>query len=163
MHTVAEGQPQQTAVSLETRPIDYLFSDARAQILLTDRRLDQTYSVLLSKVQLMDSHRGIAEAETLTILTETAFLFIPLSFATSIFGMQIVDESTPVSNYKAVALGLTSVAYFFRFIIHWSTRRRMILVQKIRMKVAASEHMSTGAHISTATFFSWLLAPIHRE
>lgn len=163
VHPVADGQPQQTAVSLETCPIEYLFSDARAQILLTDRRLDQTYSVLLSKVQLMDSHRSIAEAETVTRLTEFAFLFIPLSFATSIFGMQIVDESTPVSTYIAVALGLTSVAYFLRFIIHWTTRRRMILVQKIRMKITASEYMPTGSHISTAMFFSWLLAPIRRE
>lgn len=163
VHPVAEGQPQQTAVSLETRPIKYLFSDARAQILLTDRRLDQTYSILLSKVQLMDSHRSIAEAETVTRLTEFAFLFIPLSFATSIFGMQIVDQSTPVSTYIAVALGLTSVAYFLRFIIHWTTRRRIILVQKIRMKITASEQISTGSHISTAMFFKWLLAPIYRE
>lgn len=163
VHPVAEGQPQQTAISLETRPIEYLFSDARAQILLTDRRLDQTYSVLLSKVQLMDSHRSIAEAETVTRLTEFAFLFIPLSFATSIFGMQIVDQSTPVSTYIAVALGLTSVAYFLRFIIHCTTRRRMILVQKIRLKITASEQISTGSHIKTAMFFRWLLAPIRRE
>lgn len=162
VHLVVEGHPQQTAVSLETRPIEYLFSDARAQILLTDRRLDQTYSVLISKVQLMDSHRSIGEAETVTRLTEFAFLFIPLSFATSIFGMQIVDESTPASTYIAVALGLTSVAYFLRFIIHWTTRHRMILVQKIRMKITTHGELPTGSHISMTMIFSWLLYQIRR-
>lgn len=150
-------QHQQVEIEFETNPIEYLFSDVVGQISIFNQRIDQTYSTLTSKVQISDSHRSIAEAETVTRLTELTFLFIPVSFVTSIFGMQIVDGSTPVSTYMAVALSLTSAAYFLRFLIYMTTYQRIALTQRVRNDITAYAKLRPGSRISTSLFFSWLL------
>lgn len=142
--------------NVETSPIDYLLFNVLDEINLHKRRITQAYTSLTSKVQISDSHRSIAEAETVTRLTELAFLFIPLSFATSIFGMQIVDGSTPASTYIAVAAALTSAAYLLRFFIHRTIERRSNMERYIKNKITAYAGLRSGSRIPTVTFFRWL-------
>ena len=144
---------------LDRNPVEYLLHNAISEIEVYKQRITQAYSSLTSKTQISDSHRSIAEAETVTRLTELAFLFIPLSFATSIFGMQFINGSTPATTYIAVAVALTSGAYLLRFIIHRTTEQRSNLRLSIRNEVTAYAKLRIGSRISTATFFRWL---IHR-
>lgn len=157
VHPPPKDEFKQRGTRVVSSPIQYFLSDALDQISSLNLRLDQAYSSLTSKVQISDSHRSIAEAETVTRLTELAFLFIPLSFATSIFGMQIVDGSTPVSTYIAVALALTSAAYVLRFFIHRTTSQRIAFAQRVRKSITAYANLITGSRIPTALFFQWLL------
>ena len=144
---------------LDRHPIEYLLYSAISEIEAHKQRITQVYSTLTSKTQISDSHRSIAEAETVTRLTELAFFFLPLSFTTSMFGMQIMSKSTPASTYIAVAVALTSGAYLLRFIIHRTTEQRSNLRLSIRNGVTAYARLRVGSRISTATFLRWL---IHR-
>ena len=148
---------------LNANPIDYLLHDALIEIEVHKQRITQVYSSLTSKTQISDSHRSIAEAETVTRLTELAFLFVPLSFATSIFGMQIVNESTPATTYIVVAVALTGSAYVLRFIIHRTTEQRSDLRQSIRNRVTAYAELRTGSYISTATYIRWLVHVVRKS
>ncbi len=152
----ATGEGKQPPSDVETSPIDYLLLDVLGKIRLQKERITQAYTSLTSKVQISDSHRSIAEAETVTRLTELAFLFIPLSFATSIFGMQIIDGSTPVSIYIAVAMAFTSAAYLLRFLIYRTTERRSDAVRKVRNNITAYAGLRLGSHIPSAVFINWL-------
>lgn len=149
--------PHTSSYRLEKSPIEFLRSDALNQISVLNSRIEQAYASLTSKVQISDSHRSIAEAETVTRLTELAFLFIPLSFATSIFGMQIIDSSTPFSIYIAVALALTSVVYVLRFFVHRSTQHRNALARSIKSSITSYARLRPGSRIPTTLFFRWLL------
>lgn len=152
------GSPASIGIppKLATNPIEYLLHDAISAIELHKDRLSQVYSSLTSKTQISDSHRSIAEAETVTKLTELAFLFIPLSFATSIFGMQFISGSTSVTTYIAVALALTSGSYLLRFTIHRTTEQRLNIRRSISDRVSTYANLRVGSHIPTATFFRWL-------
>jgi hypothetical protein len=79
-------------------------------------RLRHASSSLTSNMGLLDSRRSIDEAHAVTRLTELAFLFIPLSFASSIFGMQIqpFKDSVPLWNFVVVAITVTTFAYLMR-------------------------------------------------
>ena len=152
----AAGEGKPSSPDVETSPMDYLLLNVLDEIKLVKERITQAYTSLTSKVQISDSHRSIAEAETVTRLTELAFLFIPLSFATSIFGMQIIDGSTPTSTYIAVAVALTSAAYLLRFFIHRTTERRSEAVRKVRNNITAYAGLRSGSHIPSAVFVKWL-------
>lgn len=52
-------------------------------------RTERSFSALMSSIAIVESQRAISQAESISRLTELAFLFIPLGFATSTFGMQI--------------------------------------------------------------------------
>ena len=142
---------------LDTDPILYLLSDATKAIEAHKQRITQVYSSLTSKTQISDSHRSIAEAETVTRLTELAFLFIPLSFATSIFGMQLISGTTLATTYIAVAAGLTSGAYVLRFIIHRTTEQRSNFRRSISDKITTYAKLRAGSRISTTTFIQWMV------
>ena len=148
--------PENFPPKLDTDPIDYLLHDALRAIAVHKERISQVYSSLTSKTQISDSHRSIAEAETVTRLTELAFLFIPLSFSTSIFGMQFVSGSTPATTYIAVALALTSGSYLLRFIVNRTTEQRIHLVRSISQRITAYAKLRAGSRIPTATFARWL-------
>ncbi|OGM49812.1 hypothetical protein ABOM_001491 [Aspergillus bombycis] len=79
-------------------------------------RLRRASSSLTSNMGLLDSRRSIDEAHAITRLTELAFLFIPLSFSTSVFGMQIepFKDSAPVWKFFVVASAVTTFAYLMR-------------------------------------------------
>ncbi|RHZ46559.1 uncharacterized protein CDV56_100591 [Aspergillus thermomutatus] len=79
-------------------------------------RLRHASSSLTSNMGLLDSRRSIDEAHAVTRLTELAFIFIPLSFSTSVFGMQIepFKDSAPLWNFFVVAITVTMFAYLMR-------------------------------------------------
>ncbi|KAK4116003.1 hypothetical protein N656DRAFT_794352 [Canariomyces notabilis] len=53
------------------------------------RRLEGTYQVLMSSITILESEKAIEQAEVVTRVTNLAFFFIPLSFVSSVFGMNV--------------------------------------------------------------------------
>lgn len=79
-------------------------------------RLRRASDSLTSNMGLLESRRSIDEAHAVTRLTELAFLFIPLSFSASIFGMQVepFKDSAPLWKFFLVAIVVTMSAYLMR-------------------------------------------------
>lgn len=61
--------------------------------------IQETANSVMSTMSIIESERAIDEAEGVTKLTELAFLFVPLSFSATIFGMQVeVSNCFPSSE-----------------------------------------------------------------
>lgn len=95
------------------------FQDVSQQIDQMLHRLSQASMSLTSNMALLDSRRSIAEAQAVTKLTELAFFFIPLTFAASLFGMQIeqFENRAPLSTFIALGVGFTALSYMVRLLI----------------------------------------------
>jgi Mg2+ and Co2+ transporter CorA len=65
------------------------FQECLTEVDRTLERLQTVSRSLTSNMALLDSRRSIAEAQNVTRLAELAFLFIPLTFAATLLGMQI--------------------------------------------------------------------------
>lgn len=84
--------------------------------------IDRSSHSLLAEMQIVDSRRSITEAESISKLTELAFVFIPLSFVASLFSMQVheLDGGVPLYQFALVAIGFVIVAYSVRLSIRSS-------------------------------------------
>ncbi|KAH6651316.1 hypothetical protein F5144DRAFT_589559 [Chaetomium tenue] len=90
---------------------------AEKELEATMRRLEGTYQVLMSSMSILESERAIEQAEVVTRLTNLAFFFVPLTFVSGIFGMNVVefDQKLTVAMWVAISLGVTAATYFIRF------------------------------------------------
>ena len=81
--------------------------------------IDKSADSLRAEMQIVDSRRSIAEAESISKLTELAFVFVPLSFVASLFSMQVheLDGGVPIYRFAIVAIGFVMVAYAVRLSI----------------------------------------------
>ncbi|GAQ03217.1 hypothetical protein ALT_0538 [Aspergillus lentulus] len=99
-------------------------------------RLRHASTSLTSNMGLLDSRRSIDEAHAVTRLTELAFLFIPLSFSSSIFGMQVepFKDSAPLWNFFVVAITVTTFAYLMRLTMRsqWLGSLKQSVKQDVR-------------------------------
>jgi hypothetical protein len=84
--------------------------------------IDRSSHSLLAEMQIVDSRKSITEAESISKLTELAFVFIPLSFVASLFSMQVheLDGGVPLYQFALVAMGFVVVAYVVRLSIRSS-------------------------------------------
>jgi hypothetical protein len=84
--------------------------------------IDRTSHSLLAEMQIIDSRKSIKEAESISKLTELAFVFIPLSFVASLFSMQVheLDGGVPLYQFALVAMAFVVVAYVVRLSIRSS-------------------------------------------
>ncbi|KAK4131678.1 hypothetical protein BT67DRAFT_436139 [Trichocladium antarcticum] len=74
-------------------------------------RCERLQHVFTADMSLLESKRGIAEAESVSRLTELAFLFIPLTFAASLFSMQLRElDANPPPVYAFVIAAAATVA-----------------------------------------------------
>ncbi|KAJ5504912.1 Mg2+ transporter protein CorA-like/Zinc transport protein ZntB [Penicillium fimorum] len=103
-------------------------------------RLQRTSASLTSNMGLLESRRSIDEAHAVARLTELAFIFVPMSFAASVFGMQIEPFANPVpiSNFFVVAVVVTSFAYLMRMTMrsHWLTALKEVVKNDVRKYAA---------------------------
>lgn len=120
-------------------------------------KTEKTHMSLRADIALLESKRQIAEAEGVSRLTELGFIFIPLSFSTSAFSMQIteLENRVPLSTFVVVAIVLAAIAYGARLLI------RNSFVKRIRRtcfrKARAYGSISPGSDIPARVFVSWLL------
>lgn len=99
-------------------------------------KLRHASTSLTSNMGLLDSRRSIDEAHAVTRLTELAFLFIPLSFSSSIFGMEIepFKDPVPLWNFFVVAISVTAFAYLMRLTMRsqWLGNLKQSVKQDVR-------------------------------
>jgi hypothetical protein len=81
--------------------------------------VNNTRSVLSSQVSMLVGEQQLEEASAVTWLTELAFVFVPLGFATSFFGMQIkVSDFRTFEERHAEGLqGTTESNYSYRLAV----------------------------------------------
>jgi hypothetical protein len=111
------GPQGDTATSLINTPEESQdFRELSKEIDQASERLQRTSALLTSNMGLLDSRRSIDEARAVSRLTELAFIFIPLSFATSVFGMQVEPfaDNVPLRSFFIVAVVVTTFAYIMR-------------------------------------------------
>ena len=53
------------------------------------RRIEASFHVLMSTMSIIESRNAVSQGERIGKLTELAFIFIPLSFSASFFGMEL--------------------------------------------------------------------------
>jgi Mg2+ and Co2+ transporter CorA len=136
---------------------DHLLQDCVAQILILGQRTKSSYTSLMANMSIVESKRGIAEAESVTKLTELAFFFIPLTFSASIFSMQVKELSSSrvsLSTFFILAIIITTCSYALRLFIRSAS---VISVRRHYMKeIRADAGLPPGASIPTTSFLIWV-------
>lgn len=131
--------------------------DAIDEMLL---RLQSASSSLTSNMALLDSRRSIAEAQSITRLTELAFLFIPLTFAATIFGMEIepFKDPAPLSTFIILAVALSGFSYAARLAIRssWLIGIRYSSKESIKQYADRQQHPVQGGNIPSTLALQWL-------
>jgi hypothetical protein len=122
--------------------------------------LKEASNAISGTLQFIESHRAILEAESVARLTELAFLFIPLSFAASLFSMQIQELTNPVPvwSFVAFAISLSILTYALRLV----ARSTWVQWQKQALSNSIREHnaIRPGAPIRNKAIFAWIFARI---
>jgi hypothetical protein len=81
-------------------------------------------SVEASLLSIKESQRGIEEAHAVMYLTQLAFVFLPLTFVTGVFGMNVkpFNEGASVSQFAITAGAVAGTAFVFGL---WTERKTM--------------------------------------
>ncbi|KAF3037530.1 hypothetical protein E8E12_008040 [Didymella heteroderae] len=122
--------------------------------------IDRASHSLLAEMQIADSRRGIAEAESVSKLTELAFVFIPLSFVASLFSMQIheLDGGVPVYQFALVAIAIVIAAYAVRLSIR--SERLLEYRDNFMRQVHEDSGLRPDEKLPTHKFIAWAGANI---
>lgn len=113
-------------------------------------RVRNVYAVLRSEMALLDSSRSIAEARTVAKLTELAFAFIPLTFACSIFSMQITElqNGAPFWAFLVTAVVMGMITYAVRLVLQSNALSNLRREATVRMMASGSspgeQYITTG-------------------
>ncbi|KAB5578903.1 hypothetical protein GE09DRAFT_1215039 [Coniochaeta sp. 2T2.1] len=106
-------------------------SKLRADATAMTERCQEVQQSLRAEMSLLESKRGIEEAESVSRLTELAFIFIPVTFVASLFSMQIkelADEPVPAYAFVIAAVIAVTVSYSLRLV------QRSIVVSELLHK-----------------------------
>jgi hypothetical protein len=120
--------------------------------------IDKSYDSLRAEMQIVDSRRSIAEAESVAKLTELAFVFIPLSFVASLFSMQVheLSDGVPLYLFALVAIAFVTIAYAVRLSIRSS--RLLEYKNDIFAEIREGADLLYNEPIPTHTFLKWFWA-----
>lgn len=124
--------------------------------------VERSSTALLTEMQIVDSRRSIAEAESVSKLTELAFVFIPLSFVASLFSMQVkeLSDGVPLYVFTLAAIATVFVAYAMRLSIRSS--RLIEYKTQILSQIHAESHVPHNQPIPTRIVLGWLHNTISR-
>jgi hypothetical protein len=143
--------------------VAYMLADIDNRIEEVLGRVRNVYAVLRSEMALLDSSRSIAEARTVAKLTELAFAFIPLTFACSIFSMQITElqNGAPFWAFLVTAVTMGVITYAVRLVLQSNALSKLRRDATIRMMASGS---SIGnQEIGTGTLLKHLIGGIWRH
>ena len=147
----------QPSKSTESVPLHDLLKDNLKHLTELQQRTSRSYKSLMANMSIVESKRGIAEAESVTKLTELAFLFIPLTFSASIFSMQVRElDATRVSiaAFFILAIIITTSSYGLRLFIRSTSVIR--LKKRCLDQVRVDAELTPGSPIPTRVFLIWL-------
>lgn len=118
--TSTDKVPDQTkAPEISTSLDEVQFENLLSEFEKLEDQISKASDSLISNMNLLVSKRSIQEAKNVTKLTELAFVYIPLTFSATLFGMQIeqFNDRAPLSTFVILALIVTVLSYAFRLII----------------------------------------------
>ncbi len=101
------------------RELAFPLAKLRAKINGTADTCKTLQQLLRAEISLLESKRGIEEAESVSRLTELAFVFIPVTFAASLFSMQVqefAESPPPVYAFIITAVVTVTVSYGLRVV-----------------------------------------------
>ncbi|KAL8717913.1 MAG: hypothetical protein Q9225_004891 [Loekoesia sp. 1 TL-2023] len=140
----------------DTKTCGKLLGQCTLQITKVQERRRITYGSLMTAMSLVESKRGISEAESVTKLTELAFFFIPLTFAASLFSMQVKEldaSTTSVGVFLGVALTITVCSYALRLVIRSSAF--LSFWRRWKKEIRTTTKSPSGSPIGTTTVLKW--------
>ncbi|OSS48375.1 hypothetical protein B5807_07812 [Epicoccum nigrum] len=137
-------------------PSEKLANETRQTLKDCITLIDRSSHSLLAEMQIVDSRRSIAEAESVSKLTELAFVFIPLSFVASLFSMQVheLDGGVPAYRFVLVAIGFVVMAYAVRLSIRSS--HLVDYKNRVFVQIRNDSRLQYNETIPTHTFLSWV-------
>ncbi|KAJ4300999.1 hypothetical protein N0V90_003088 [Kalmusia sp. IMI 367209] len=117
--------------------------------------IEKSSDSLRAEMQIVDSRRSISEAESVSKLTELAFVFIPLSFVASLFSMQVheLDGGVPAYKFVVVAIAFVLAAYAVRLSIRSS--RILEYKNETLRNIREEADLHYNEPIPTRTFLAW--------
>ena len=106
------------------KALRYDADDLRARCAYLHRRCTTTTNILLSSAQLRQAQKGTEQAEQVAALTRLAFLFVPLAFIASLFGMNVKElaGNPPIYVFFVVAaptLVMGMLLAHYKEVIRW--------------------------------------------
>src|SRR4030095_11282008 len=93
--------------SIRIQEIDDAIAELEAKVSRIKKRTEEVQDLrtgLTSASALFDSRTTVRQGENIRLLTYITILFFPLSFATSVFSMQILTPTPQVITAFAIAL-----------------------------------------------------------
>ena len=139
------------------QPTRELFDQCLNDIESVKQRTESAYRSLISTMSLVESKRGIAEAESVTKLTELAFLFIPLTFSASVFSMQVKElnaATVSLGDFFIVAVVITVCSYSLRLFIRSPSVLRYW--KSCKDEIRTSTNAPPGTPIRASSFLKWI-------
>ncbi|EFY95619.1 CorA-like divalent cation transporter [Metarhizium robertsii] len=113
-----------------TLDIQQEIEELNANVQDLQRRSEQTMNLLVSSMTLAQSSTVIEQTSGINKLTELAFFFIPVSFITSIFSMQVFELTSAPPRIWTWGLSLSVVAlttYLIRILLRSPSFRVVLL------------------------------------
>lgn len=109
---------------------------------------------------LLDSKRGVAQAESIGKLTELGFVFVPLSCVAALFSMQIRELETPapISAFFITAIATLTLTYTARLTIRSSSV--LEYKEKFQSSIRQYNNLAPGDYVPTRSFSLYLFATI---
>ncbi len=128
-----------------------------ASVAAAANKCEWLQQTIRAEMALLESKRGIEEAESVSRLTELAFVFIPITFAASLFSMQlreVVDNPPPAYAFVVAAVAIVAVSYGFRAVQRSTAVGGMLrdMAQTIRI-----HKQVTTREIPFRTVVAWML------
>ena len=158
-HTVKTENPER-----HSSPIEKILEDSVSQIKSVRQMTTRSHKSLMANMSIVESKRGIAEAESVTKLTELAFFFIPLTFSASIFSMQVKELNASrisIAAFFILATIITTASYALRLVIR---SQKFIRAQRELLKnIRQDAVLAPGAPIPTGFFIASVLRRIWRR
>ena len=116
-----------------------------------------SYATMRAEMSILDSRRSIAEAESVGKLTELAFIFIPITFAASVFSMQIkeLQNAVPLRNFIIACIIILACSYGLRLLVRSRLLRRSM--QRLIEDVREYAEVQPNRPIPTRKFISFIL------
>lgn len=136
------------------------WQDMSLQIEDLVRKLQAASISLTSNMSLLDSRRSIAEAHSITKLTELAFFFIPLTFAATLFGMQVqpLESRAPLSTFILLGVTLSALSYLVRLALRstWLRDLRQTSSKSIKAFADRKRQPVQRGDVPTSLFLKWM-------
>jgi len=143
-------------------PSERLARDASQNLRNCLNLVERSSTALLTEMQIVDSRRSIAEAESVSKLTELAFVFIPLSFVASLFSMQVKELSNGVPLYVFALAAVATV--FIAYAMRLSIRSSRLIAYKAQIlgQIHTESHVPHNQPLPTHIVLRWLQTTVSR-